>query len=280
MKTRRGFTLIELLVVIAIIALLMSILMPALARVKDEARAVVCRANLRQWGIAWSMAINDRNDRFISGNEVFDLIGKERRSMGFPIVDNAPYQTGICDHDHSWPAVLWTYYGDRKLLCCPTAKKEPKGVGRYDKDSGMFSAWALWTDYQNDFIYGSYGINCWVFDRGPKTLAGTWPLWRHTNQKMPELIPIMMDCFWVEGWPYDREQPPQTRYEFLADTNVNMTRFCVDRHHGRTHGLFMDLSARRIGLRGLWNLKWHPLFDINAEPVWPEWMKKFDDRIN
>ncbi len=45
-----GFTLIELLVVIAIIALLMSILVPTLHRVKEQARGAVCKSNLRQLG--------------------------------------------------------------------------------------------------------------------------------------------------------------------------------------------------------------------------------------
>jgi len=45
---RRAFTLIELLVVIAIVALLMSILMPILQRVRKQAKAVACQANLRQ----------------------------------------------------------------------------------------------------------------------------------------------------------------------------------------------------------------------------------------
>ena len=60
-KPLHGFTLIELLVVISIIALLLSILMPALNKVKKQAIKVVCATNLRQWGIAWIGYASDSN---------------------------------------------------------------------------------------------------------------------------------------------------------------------------------------------------------------------------
>ena len=70
MQIRRqapGFTLIEVLVVVAIIALLVAILLPSLARAREQARIAACLSNYRALGIAAAAYLNTERDRFCWG---------------------------------------------------------------------------------------------------------------------------------------------------------------------------------------------------------------------
>jgi prepilin-type N-terminal cleavage/methylation domain-containing protein/prepilin-type processing-associated H-X9-DG protein len=120
-KKQNGFTLIELLVVIAIIALLMGILMPALQRVKKQAQEMVCRANLRQYGVAHNVYLDDFDFRY--PDAWTSLVSDEEPVSG--------YQRYCRWHDPRYPAdgPFWPYLAAEKVHLCPLFRTLAKSLG-------------------------------------------------------------------------------------------------------------------------------------------------------
>ena len=99
MKNSKAFTLIELLVVISIIAMLLTILMPSLGKVKMQARRVICATNLHQWSIAF--------EGYSADNDTKNLITfgyTEAGEIYFPVPNefwlDAENYTGVSFYEH------------------------------------------------------------------------------------------------------------------------------------------------------------------------------------
>ena len=255
---RTGFTLIELLVVIAIIALLMAILMPSLQRVRNQAKAIACRSNLKQWGLVWAMYTEDNNGKF-------------------------PYYLAA-----DWMRKLVTYYGNsEKLLYCPVATRTAS--------EGAPVPLAVIED--GNRRCGSYTLNEWIYDYDPQgpidVTSGGRSLadyWRHTRYKNVNNVPVMADGAWrADAQPYPMDSPPAFEGEprtGVGTAGNEMRLFCINRHTGFINVLFMDWTIRNVGLKELWTLKWHRTFNISGywtraggvwPDDWPQWMRNFKD---
>lgn len=267
MSKRNAFTLIELLVVIAIIALLMGILMPALSRVKKQARTVACRATLKQWGPIWYMYCNDNEGCFPSG----DL--------------------GVNWTRGEWIVALRSTYETKSeiLRCSMATKRLPSG----EDHGGPFNTYVMGTGGPGDVREeASYGQNNWLFNPPSNVTTiqsrpSEWH-WRNMNAKGTHDIPVFADTMWRGGGPFTVGQqgdPPQFNGQWLG-AGHEMKHFCIDRHNGANNHLFLDWTVRSVDIKELWTIKWHKKFDVRGpwtrgggvQPAdWPEWMRQFKD---
>jgi len=112
---KRGFTLIELLVVIAIIAILASMLLPALAKAKQKAHAIACVSNLRQWGLALTMYLDDNRDVFPLPKIATTTPGSSGYNENTPGWSNFADFHNAGQGDSAWFNALPSYVGAKTL---------------------------------------------------------------------------------------------------------------------------------------------------------------------
>jgi len=242
----QGFTLIELLVVVSIIALLVSILLPALNKARDQARTALCAVNLKQFSYGLGMYVNERNDYLpymlntvtsqwdgVKGysNTIFTMIGEnmglsEQERFGWDVCRcpsqkyksplgpydftyGVNYPTVFAAFDPTAKVVNYCYRGSSKLYKVPANVFLVADAKSADPYNGINS-------------YGSiYSPHNWVFDRD-----------------------------------YDNDG--------ISDGNISVSKYnnFSTRHHDTANVIFGDLSIRSVKGRdylinkdGIWGTK-------------------------
>ena len=197
MFRRKGFTLIELLVVISVIALLLSILMPSLSRVKASARRIVCSSQLHQVGVAMHLyaAKNDSKLPAVEG------------TLGEWLFD-IPYMAA---------EFVRNEYAQIELMYCPDnslRKKNDDELLEYytshfyggvpgDPPEAFNGGWAV-TDYFWLMTFGQDSRDNpdeYLYEEGPNQNKKIFV--SNTIVKQPSDYPMVVDLVWAQGSPDD-----------------------------------------------------------------------------
>lgn len=121
----RGFTLIELLVVIAIIAILASMLLPALTRAKVKAQGISCLTNLKQLQLGWQLYADDNGDLMPSNLNSSDQNGIWRTLPSSWVLGNAVLDTNVTNLQSG---TLFPYTRSLEVYRCPADRSLTTGA--------------------------------------------------------------------------------------------------------------------------------------------------------
>ncbi len=204
----RAFTLIELLVVIAIIAILASMLLPALSAAKLKAQRVNCVGNLKQLTAANSIYATDFN-AYIPW-----------------------FYGGGANASHTWMESLLPYHGNSTgVRFCPSGASTQAITATNANVQG--TADGAWFCVQAPGFYGSYGYNGWLYS-GATTYGDPAKYFgKETAVAKPAQTPTFYDSTWVDAWPLATDKVPSPANLYNGgdfNANAGMPRFLLARH--------------------------------------------------
>ena len=257
-----------------------------------------------------------RLDRFLERDDVRPLIAssrtEERRAAyaeltggqttgsGQDVIDHPGVHAGFSEtswgEGNYWPHSVRDYFTSDSILFCPKAPKvKSSGYGNGPQHRGAtFLAWNARGGFDGNPNHwaGSYGKNGWVANSAS---GGVWwgadphdNLWNNTVEiQRPDNVPLVLDSAWFHPLPLHIDSPPPVSDDMVLPAFAQNIRLSVmDRHLGAVNVSFFDGSARQMGLKGLWTLKWHPLWNLEnrwtqaggVSPTdWPVWMRNMRD---
>jgi len=267
-----GFCRRDILVALACVIFLVTNLGLIGSTGRRRAKEAVCLSNIREWGAIAEGHTQDNNGYFWASDP------------GTPC--------------YWWIKYLEEEYKDWKrnrIWFCPEGG-EPMidEYGNYSPSLTIFNAWGIYTGsgLGPNGISGSYGLNGYVLT--PRPLGGGATKyeggvsvtngWKTPYVAGADNVPVFLDSLRFDVWPRETEAPAASEHQ--AWTLSSMARCCINRHSGATNCLFMDWSARKVGLKELWKLKWHRQFNTDGPwtqaggvrpTYWPAWIRSFKD---
>ena len=274
-RRARAFTLIEILVVISIIALLISLLLPALAAAKEDVNAAICGNNLRQMALAleeYQVAWSGQRFPYVFNGD-----------MNVWVLPLAPYLTQS-QKQSTTTGYQINFAQLESVIICPdtppmqnlqSANQGFNLVGQihqpyYFVNGGAGTA--QWEQNQLHYWQSSYGFNAWLYAPNTDSWIGTSTnppaqYWSNSIASVPTTVPAFGDCFWVDGGPYENTNPSLADISYATGQapipqtggpsfSGDIDRWAMARHGNGINMSFMDGHVEHVEAKKLWSLNW------------------------